>query len=223
MSDKTLTLDQFRTLRKDAWWKEPLMVVLVLGGFAIYATWAALQNANYYFAPYLSPFYSPCLAANCTHVTLPLVGSWWNLSPAFPHSRYSARISGHLLLLSQGLLSLVFLVAARLRHPGRESRSLLGRNPLPVSPSKTCTATSSTCLLWSCCFWGGMPSWPFRFPTGFGIGLGTIILIANATLLSLYTLSCHSCRHFCGGYLDTFHQSARKRCPTLAKHAEPTQ
>ena len=45
MSDKTLTLDQFRTLRKDNWWIEPLMVVLVLGGFAVYATWAALQNA----------------------------------------------------------------------------------------------------------------------------------------------------------------------------------
>ena len=71
------------TLRTDAWWIEQLIVVLVLGGFGVYATWAALQNAHYYFPPYLSPFYSPCLAANCQHVTLPLVGSWWNLSPAF--------------------------------------------------------------------------------------------------------------------------------------------
>ena len=44
----------------------------------------------------------------------------------------------------------------------------------------------------------------FRFPTGFGIGLGTLILVANAALLSLYTLSCHSCRYLCGGYLDSF-------------------
>jgi hypothetical protein len=71
------------TLRTDAWWIEQLLVVLVLGGFGVYATWAALQNAHYYAAPYLSPFYSPCLAANCQHVTLPLIGSWWNLSPAF--------------------------------------------------------------------------------------------------------------------------------------------
>ena len=49
----------------------------------------------------------------------------------------------------------------------------------------------------------------FRFPTGFGIGLGTLVLIANASLLSLYTLSCHSCRHLCGGYLNSF-----KRAPT---------
>ena len=45
----------------------------------------------------------------------------------------------------------------------------------------------------------------FRFPTGrFGIGLGTLVLVANAALLSLYSLSCHSCRYLCGGYLDSF-------------------
>ena len=62
-------------LSTDAWWVEPALVVLVLGGFSVYATWAALQNAHYYAAPYLSPFYSPCLADDCQHVTLPLVGS----------------------------------------------------------------------------------------------------------------------------------------------------
>ena len=56
--------------------------------------WAALQNANYYAAPYLSPFYSPCLAANCAHVTLPLIGSWWNLSPALPDPLDPARLPG---------------------------------------------------------------------------------------------------------------------------------
>ena len=63
------------TERRDAWWVEPLTVVLVLGSFGAYGFWAALQNAHYYAAPYLSPFYSPCLAANCVHVSLPLAGS----------------------------------------------------------------------------------------------------------------------------------------------------
>jgi hypothetical protein len=36
-------------------------VFLVLGGFVVYATWAAFQNAHYTFGPYLSPFYSPVL------------------------------------------------------------------------------------------------------------------------------------------------------------------
>src|SRR5258708_6861900 len=71
-----------RVERKDLWWIEPLIYVVVLGGFVLYATWASLVNANYFLDPYLSPFYSPCLAQNCVHPTLPLLGSWWNLSPA---------------------------------------------------------------------------------------------------------------------------------------------
>src|SRR3989337_570360 len=55
------------TMRRDAWWVEPLVVFLVLSGFLVYATWAALQNAHYEFGPYLSPFYSPLLFADSPH------------------------------------------------------------------------------------------------------------------------------------------------------------
>jgi len=34
------------TLRTDAWWVLPATVVLVLGSFIVYSTWAALQNAH---------------------------------------------------------------------------------------------------------------------------------------------------------------------------------
>ncbi len=44
----------------------------------------------------------------------------------------------------------------------------------------------------------------FHFPEGWGIGLGTVILLVNAVFLALYTLSCHSCRHLCGGRLNSF-------------------
>ena len=63
-----------------------------LDRFHRFATWAAFQNANYYVRPYLSPFYSPCLAARCGYaragstVTHPpmvgLFGPWWVISPA---------------------------------------------------------------------------------------------------------------------------------------------
>ena len=48
----------------------------------------------------------------------------------------------------------------------------------------------------------GRASRAFDFPDGFGMGLGTLVLLANAVLLGVYTLSCHSCRHVCGGRLD---------------------
>ena len=48
----------------------------------------------------------------------------------------------------------------------------------------------------------------FRQP-GFGIGfsVGTAVLVINASLLWLYTLSCHACRHLCGGGVKQFSSS----------------
>ena len=36
------------------------------------------------------------------------------------------------------------------------------------------------------------------------MGLGTLVLIVNAGLLWLYSLSCHACRHITGGRLKHF-------------------
>ena len=47
------------TMRRDPWWLQNVVVVVVFSSFLIYGTWAALQNANYFSGPYLSPFYSP--------------------------------------------------------------------------------------------------------------------------------------------------------------------
>ena len=44
------------TMRRDAWWVQPLVVFLILSAFVVYATWAAFQNAHSAFGPYLSPF-----------------------------------------------------------------------------------------------------------------------------------------------------------------------
>jgi hypothetical protein len=38
----------------------------------------------------------------------------------------------------------------------------------------------------------------------FGIGVGTLVLLVNIILLTLYLLSCHSLRHLIGGKLDCF-------------------
>jgi hypothetical protein len=45
----------------------------------------------------------------------------------------------------------------------------------------------------------------FRGPDGnFGIGLGSLIMLANVILLWGYTLGCHSCRHITAGRLKNF-------------------
>ena len=39
--------------------------VRVFAAFVVYATWRAFVGRDYYAAPYLSPFYSPCLSTDC--------------------------------------------------------------------------------------------------------------------------------------------------------------
>ena len=46
---------------------------------------------------------------------------------------------------------------------------------------------------------------------GIRIGLGVVVLFANAFLLSMYSLSCHSLRHLIGGNLDCFSCSRRNQ------------
>src|SRR5262249_7100658 len=41
-----------------------------------------------------------------------------------------------------------------------------------------------------------------RFPDGFGVGVGTLVLLVNVILLGGYTLGCHSLRHLVGGGVD---------------------
>src|ERR1041384_1385262 len=63
-----------QTMRPDVWWVQPLFVFLGLGAFVVYSTWAALQGRNYYFGPYLSPFYSPEVFGPSPH-------SWFGPKP----------------------------------------------------------------------------------------------------------------------------------------------
>ena len=192
--------------RRDRWWIEPVVVVIVLGAFVVYSTWAALQNANYYAAPYLSPFYSPCIAANCVYVTLPIIGRWWNLSPA--------------------ILVLGFPLGFRLTcyyYRKAYYRSFFWSPPACAIRDARQSYQGETRLPWllqnlhryffyfalivlAFLWWDAILA--FFFPTAngirFGIGLGTIVLVVSSALLTLYTFSCHSYRHLCGGCLDVF-------------------
>jgi hypothetical protein len=203
LTDRFVHLHDYRTLRTDSWRTAPLLVAVALIAFIAYAAWATLQNADYYSAPYLSPFYSPCISANCDHVTVPLIGSWWNLSPAF----------------------LILWIPAGLRVTCYYYRKAYYRAFLRLPPAcavrdapKSYTGESAfpfvlqnahryflylSMLVLVFIWWDAILA--FKFPDGFGIGMGTLVLLINAVLLSLYSLSCHSCRHICGGNLKSFH------------------
>lgn len=194
-----------RTLRRDAWWVAPLVTVVVLAGFVLYGTWVALFDQDYFVDPYLSPFYSPCLASNCEHATVRIVGDWWNFSPA-------------LLILPIPLgfrLTCYYYRKAYYRGfwlsppacaVGEPHRNYSGETRFPLILQNLhryffyLALPFPILLLWEAIR-------AFEFPDGFGMGLGTLVLLANAVLLGAYTVSCHSCRHLCGGGLDMFSRS----------------
>ncbi len=202
-----------RTLRKDTWWTLPLAVVLVLGSFIVYSTWAAFQNAHYFAAPYLSPFYSPCLSAACAHVTFghglpdisfPIIGV---LSPAF------------LILGGPGLFRLTcyyyrkayyrsfWLSPAACAVRDAQGR-YTGETRFPLVLQNFHRYMWYVAVIFIAVLtWDVLLAFRFPAPGGghrFGIGVGTIVMLVNVIFLAGYTFSCHSCRHVCGGHVDVF-------------------
>jgi succinate dehydrogenase hydrophobic anchor subunit len=135
-------------------------------------------------------------------VTLPLLGSWWNLSPAFLVLGIPLAFRATCYYYRRAYYRSFFwsppacaVPDARPRYSGETVFPFLLNN---IHRYVFWLAVLIVVFLW----WDALLA--FRFPTGLGIGLGTVVLVANVALLSLYTFSCHSCRHLCGGYLDSF-------------------
>jgi hypothetical protein len=201
-----------KTLRTDRWWAEPAITATVLLSFVAYSTWAAFQNANYYARPYLSPFYSPCIATICGHaragsttVHAPMVGvvgPWWAISPAilvlvvplgFRFTCYYYRKAYYRSIWQSP-------VACAVKEPHKAYR---GESRLPLILQNVHRYFFYLGLILNCILtWDAIEA--FHFANGWGMGLGTVVLVINASLLWTYSLSCHSCRHIVGGRLKHF-------------------
>ncbi|MGH9298223.1 MAG: hypothetical protein ACRDZP_09675 [Acidimicrobiales bacterium] len=210
------------TLRRDRWWVQPLVTGLGLLAFAAYATWTAFRGHSYYAgsAPglplhlpshYLSPFYSPCITGTC-----PAPVRWGPL----------AQLSS----ISPAILILIFPLGFRVTcyyYRKTYYRSFWASPPAcavadagsrsPGGLRSKYSGESRFPLVWQNVhryFWyfalifAGLLTWDaveaFRFGSGWGMGLGSLIFVANAALIWAYTLGCHACRHICGGGLRSF-------------------
>ena len=199
-----------RTARRDAWWREPLVVFLVLGSFVVYATWAALQGSHYHWGPYLSPFYSPELFGDSPHAWFGPRPDWW---PGFlPFS------PALLILWAPGLFRLTcyyyrgaYYKAFWADPPsctvGEPRASYWGERSFPLILQNVHRYFLYLAFLFLVVLaWDVWKALWFTDPaTGravFGVGLGTLVLAANVVLLGGYTFGCHSLRHLSGGGLD---------------------
>ncbi len=186
--------------RRDRWWLQPTITALVLGGFVAYGLYVTFVNADYYADPYLSPFYSPCLAANCEHVTLKVLGDWWTLPPALLILPFPLGFRLTCYYYRKAYYRSFFLSPPACGIPDATKR-YKGESRFPLILQNVHRLFFYLVLPFPfILLYDAIQA--FDFPDGTGMGVGTMILLVNAVLLGAYTLSCHSCRHLCGGRLD---------------------
>jgi hypothetical protein len=198
-----------RTLRRDAWWVEPLFLFLLFTAFVIYSFFAGIANSHYFVDPYLSPFYSPCITENCAHLTFgPIIGKWWNFAPAiwivgFP---LSFRLTCY--YYRKAYYRSFFRAPAACTVPDA-AKGYGGETsfPLILQNIHRFTWYPAALLVFILAFDAAQAFW---FPTAsgghaFGIGVGSILMTVNVALIALYTFSCHFCRYLVGGRHDRFH------------------
>lgn len=192
------------TQRKDAWWVEPLLVVLVLGSFGIYTTFRAFQNDHYLYEPYLTPFSSPLL-----------LFKWWHFSPAILILPFPLVFRATCYYYRKAYYRAFFLdpPACAVGEPMRTGKEYCGETKFPFILQNIHRYTFyAAAIILAVLWWDAFKA--FIFNGHFGIGVGTLIMVVNCVLLSLYTFSCHSWRHLIGGRVDCISE-----CPKLQSKA----
>jgi hypothetical protein len=191
-----------QTSRAGNWWLTPLAVFLGFSTFIVYSTWAAMQGNHYEFGPYLSPFYSPLIFGDSPHALLSARPSW---IPVW--------VSAAMLILwapggfrftcyyYRGAYYKAFWADPPSCTVGEPRKKYLGERSFPLILQNVHRYFLYLAVIFIVLLahdvWKAL--W---FDGHFGIGVGTLVLAANVTLLSCYTFGCHSMRHLIGGVRD---------------------
>lgn len=218
MTNATVPLTRRRfleTARRDLWWVQPLLVILALGSFGVYATWAAFQGRYYSYGPYLSPFYSPELFGESPHALFGIRPAWW---PGW------LRFSPALLILPfplffrltcyyyRGSYYKAFWADPPSCSVGEPRKAYRGERRLPLILQNVHRYFLYFALLIllilaydavRALFWDD----------GLHLGVGALVLMANVVCLAGYTFGCHSLRHILGGWRDQFSRRPSYRLP----------
>ncbi len=203
-----------QTQRPDAWWLQPAAVFLGLSAFVVYSTWAAFQGEHYHHAGgganYLSPFYSPELFGASPHAWFGAKPdawpAWLPFSPAFLilWAPGGFRLTCY---YYRGAYYKAFWADPPSCTVGEPRKRYLGENSLPLILQNVHRYFLYLALLFLVILaydvWKAL--WFTNADSGeseFGIGVGTLVLAVNVSLLGGYTLGCHSLRHLIGGRID---------------------
>ena len=216
-----------RTLRTDSWRRPPLTIAAILGFFLVYTLIRIFMNKWYYVPEYhyLTPVYSPCISASCVPdasdfghwvgkfpTGIPLAIIIFPILAGFRTTCYYYRKAGYRSLWASPQACAV--PEPHAKYTG-ETRFPLGL----MNSHRYFFVLASILLLVN--FYDAVKGFHGK-DSGFGIGLGTVIMVVNVVMLALYSLSCHACRHIVGGRLKHFSKHpVRYRAWTFVSKLNP--
>jgi hypothetical protein len=202
------------TRRVDYWWLTPAATAIGLVVFFGYLTLRAFNPTYVWYEPYISPTVAPPVftpassypgAVPVEHAWFGAFPSWWPpflpQSPAFfmPALAIAFRITCY---YYRG----AYYKAFAMTPPSCTVRGLRfqyrGETALLLLQNLHRYTLYGAIILLAFLWWEAFAAF---FRQGqFGVGVGTIVMLLNAALLSSYTFGCHSWRHLIGGRLDCF-------------------
>lgn len=196
------------TLRTDRWWVAPLWVAVGLAVCGGYATWAIFEvplfgvgifeGGTYFTEPYLSPFYSPCLSESCPADVRMLGLGWWPFSPAILLMWVVLGFRGTCYYYRKAYYRAYFLDPPACAVGEARGQEYSGETSFPLVLQNLHRYFLYPSILVLAFLWYDTAK-AFVFPDGFGVGVGSLVLLVNVVLLSGYLLGCHSLRHLIGG------------------------
>jgi len=201
-----------QTSRPDAWWIGPALTASGLLLFFGYLTFRAFSGTYVWAPPYISPTVAPPVltpafgypgAVPVDHAWFGAFPSWWPTfipqSPAFflPAFAIAFRITCY---YYRGAYYKAFFFRPPSCAVGGVPGSYMGERAVLLFQNLHRYTFYGALLLLVFLWEEGLVAF---FKDGqFGVGVGTIVMVINAALLSAYTLGCHSCRHLIGGRHD---------------------
>jgi hypothetical protein len=198
-----------QTQRKDSWWLGPALTAGGLGLWGLYYFVAAFMGKYYAAGPYVSPFYITYIHPASPEDMSP-GNAWFGYWPdAWPLLVPPALVLGVL----PGMFRMTCYYYRKAYYRaffGMPPGCAVGPVPhdyggetflLVFQNLHRYTLYIAICLMpllyldaWNGLWWNGRP----------GFGIGTLLLTANAVLLTGYTFGCHAWRHLVGGKLNCF-------------------
>jgi membrane-bound metal-dependent hydrolase YbcI (DUF457 family) len=202
------------TTRKDDWWVGPVATAVGLVVFFGYLTYRAMDAKYVWADPYISPTVAPTLftpaagypgAVPVEHAWFGAFPEWW---PPFLPQSPAFFLPGLAILFrfTCYYYRKAYYRAFASSPPGcavrGHARPYRGETSVLLFQNLHRYALYGALLLLVFLWAEGLGAF---FKDGkFGVGVGTIVMVINATLLSGYTFGCHSFRHLIGGKIDHY-------------------